>query len=73
MERKDTYGMKPMENYETIYEIFDSIDGSNVLDTEDCDVAEEYHEKGYLVDEHRIQKIRISNKEYVTTIVTINW
>lgn len=62
-----------MENYETIYEIFDSIDGQNVLDTENQDVAKEYHEKGYLVDEHRIQKIKISSNEHVTTIVTINW
>ena len=62
-----------MENFETVYEIFDRIDGENILDTEDRKVAEGYHEKGYLVDEHRIQKIKISHNEFVTTIVTINW
>ena len=62
-----------MNTPEIVYEIFDSLDGSNLLDTEDRKVAEKYHEKGYLIDEHRIQKMKISYNEHVTTIVTINW
>jgi hypothetical protein len=57
----------------TVYEIFDSIDTEIVFDTEDLEEAEEYHERGYIVHEHRIDLIPITRKTYMTIDVTNKW
>ena len=60
-------------NYRTFYVILDSIDRSYVTNTEDRDVAEQYYEKGYLIDELRMQQMQPSRNVLVTTTVTIYW
>lgn len=62
-----------MESQEIIYEIFESIDGSSLLKTEDRYVAEEYYQKGYSVDEHRIQRIKTTINSELTVVVTVSW
>ncbi|MGL4942024.1 MAG: hypothetical protein ACRC46_02395 [Thermoguttaceae bacterium] len=60
------------DDYEVVYEIFESIDDSYLLDTEDRYVAEGYYERGYSVKEHRIQKIRTTINSELTVVVTVN-
>jgi hypothetical protein len=60
-------------NYITVYEIIDSIDNSFLMNTEDREVAEQYDAKGYLINEHRYQRMKPTSNVLVTTIATIYW
>ena len=60
-------------NYETVYEILDSINNEYVMVTKDRDIAEQHHEKGYLIDEHRLQKMKPTSNVTLTTVATIHW
>ena len=56
-----------------VYEIFESIDSEYLTDTESLEEVEDYHEKGYIVHEHRIEKIPITRRTYMTVTVTEKW
>ncbi len=60
-----------MEEY-TIYAIIDSILLKKVGETEDYFEAEEFHHKGYIIDEHYIRKIKITNNTYAQISVITN-
>ena len=61
------------DNYDIVYEILDSIDQSFVVDTADFEVATEYLDRGFFVNEHRIQKMMVKSGVRSTLIVTIEW
>ena len=58
---------------QVVFEIFDSIDSEYYTDTESLEEAEDYHERGYIVHEHRIDQIPITRRTYMTVTVTEKW
>ena len=58
---------------QVVFEIFDSIDSEYYTDTESLEEAEDYHERGYIVQERRIEQIPITRRAYVTLVVTDKW
>ena len=61
------------DSYDTVYEILDSIDHGFVADTENFDEATEYLDRGFFVNEHRIQKMMVKGGVRSTLIVTVEW
>jgi len=60
-------------DYDVVYEIQDNMDGSFVANTTDIAIAKSHHERGFYVDEHRIQRMRATNNVRSDLIITIEW
>jgi hypothetical protein len=61
------------DSYRIVYEILEPFDHSFVTDTEDLDEALSYHERGYFINEHRIQKMLGVGGARTSLILTIEW
>ena len=61
------------DTYSTVYEVLDSFDHRFVTDTENYDEATRYQDRGYFINEHRIQKMVAKDGIRSTLVITLEW
>ena len=58
---------------QVVFEIFDTIDPDYRITTGSLEEAEDYHERGYIVQERRIEQIPVTRKTYITIVISEKW
>ena len=58
---------------QVVFEIFDTIDLDYRATTESLEEAEDYHERGYIVVEHRIEQIPVTRKTHIAIVISEKW